>query len=76
MQILALFNGAYSSKMASISGNSETGAYSIVTSGGVYEELDKDRGNTLYYSGSRSYDNTDPKKPFPSSASTLVLKAS
>jgi len=76
MQILALFNGAHGSKMAGISGNSETGAYSVVTSGGAYEELDEDRGNTLYYSGSRSHDNTDPKKPFPSSAGTLALKAS
>jgi len=76
MQIVALFRGAHGSKMGGISGNSETGAYSVVTSGGAYEELDEDRGNTLYYSGSRSHDNTDPKKPFPSSSGTLALKAS
>lgn len=76
MQIVALFNGAHGSKIGGISGNSQTGAYSIVTSGGAYEELDEDRGNTLYYSGSRSHDNTDPKKPFPSSPGTLALKAS
>ncbi|GAB7330546.1 hypothetical protein MBLNU13_g02137t1 [Cladosporium sp. NU13] len=76
MQILALFNGAHGSKIAGISGNSETGAYSVVTSGGAYEELDEDRGHTLYYSGSRSHDNTDPKKPFPSTNATNALKAS
>jgi choline dehydrogenase-like flavoprotein len=67
---------AHGSTIAGISGNSETGAYSVVTSGGAYEELDEDRGNVLYYSGSRSHDNTNPKKPFPSSAGTLALKAS
>jgi hypothetical protein len=76
MQILALFNGAHGHKMAGIAGNTETGAYSVVTSGGAYEELDEDRGNVLYYSGSKSHDNTDPKKPFPSSQGTQSLKAS
>ena len=38
MQIVALFNGAHGSKIGGISGNSQTGAYSIVTSGGAYEE--------------------------------------
>jgi hypothetical protein len=76
MQIVALFRGAHGSKIGGISGNAATGAYSVVTSGGAYEELDEDRGNTLYYSGSRSHDNTDPKKPFPSSPGTLALKAS
>lgn len=75
-QLLALFHGAHGGKIAGISGTQETGAYSVVTSGGAYEELDEDRGSTLYYSGSRSHDNTDPKKPFPSSAGTLALKAS
>ena len=76
MQIVALFRGAHGGKMAGISGNKDTGAYSVVTPGGAYESLDEDRGNTLYYSGSRSHDNTDPKKPFPSSTGTLALKAS
>jgi hypothetical protein len=75
-QLLALFNGAHGGKIAGISGHKETGAYSVVTSGGAYEELDEDRGNTLYYSRSRSHDNKDPKKPFPSSDGTLALKAS
>lgn len=76
MQIVALFNGAHGSKIGGISGNSETGAYSVVTSGGPYEELDQDQGDILYYSGSRSHDNTDPNQPSPSSNATLALKAS
>jgi len=76
MQIVALFNGAHGSKIAGISGNAETGAYSVVTSGGAYEELDEDRGDTMYYSGPRSHVNTDPKKPFPSTNATNALKTS
>lgn len=76
MQIVALFNGAHGSKIGDISGNSETGAYSVVTSGGQYEDLDQDQGNILYYSGSGSHDNTDPKKPSPSTNATLALQAS
>lgn len=76
MQIVALFNGAHGSKMGGISGNSETGAYSVVTSGGQYEDLDQDHGNILYYSGSGSHENTDPKSPSPSTSATSALQAS
>jgi hypothetical protein len=76
MQILALFHGAHGARMGGIAGNSETGAYSVVTAGGPYEELDQDRGNVLYYSGSSSHFNTDPKQPSPSSNATNALKAS
>lgn len=74
-QHLALFNGAHGSKIGGIAGNAQTGAYSIVVSG-MYDELDQDRGETLYYSGSRSHENEDPKAPFPSSNATNALKAS
>lgn len=76
MQLLALFHGAHGAKIGGIAGNSQTGAYSIVTSGGQYEDLDQDNGDVLFYSGSRSHDNNDPKEPFPSSSATLALKAS
>jgi hypothetical protein len=62
--------------MGGIAGISETGAYSVVTAGGSYEELDQDNGNTLYYSGSGSHENTDPKQPMPSTTRTNALKAS
>lgn len=76
MQLLALFHGAHGARMGGIAGNAQTGAYSVVTAGGPYEDLDQDKGDVLFYSGSRSHDNEDPKKPFPSSNATLALKAS
>lgn len=76
MQVVALCHGAHGSKMGGISGNSEFGAYSIVTAGGQYEELDQDHGNILYYSGSGSHENTDPKNPAPSTTATSALQAS
>lgn len=41
-----------------------------------YEDLDRDNGETLYYSGSGSHSNTDPNKPSPSTTGTRCLKAS
>lgn len=43
---------------------------------GLYDDLDKDYGDSLYYSGSNSHDNTDPKRPADSSAGTLALHTS
>jgi len=76
MQLLALFHGAHGMKVGGIAGNTKNGAYSVVTAGGDYEELDQDEGDVLYYSADRSHKNTDPKEPFPSSTPTLALKAS
>jgi hypothetical protein len=77
LRLVALFHGAHGSKEGGIAGtNAETGAYSVVTAGGAYEDLDQDNGDTLFYSGDRSHDNTDPKEPSPSSNATLALKAS
>lgn len=76
MQLLALFHGAHGARMCGIAGNAQTGANSVVTAGGPYEDLDQDKGDVLFYSGSRSHDNEDPKQPFPSSNATLALKAS
>lgn len=43
--------------MGGISGNVVDGTYSIVVSG-LYDDLDKDEGDNVYYSGSNSHDNT------------------
>ena len=43
---------------------------------GLYDDLDRDYGEYLYYSGSNSHDNTDPKRPADSSAGTLALYTS
>ncbi|KAI1324913.1 hypothetical protein F5Y16DRAFT_423461 [Xylariaceae sp. FL0255] len=74
-QVNALHHGAHGSGMAGISGNVIDGAYSIVVSG-YYGDLDRDNGDTIYYSGSNSHDNTDKNQPAPSSTGTKALKAS
>jgi hypothetical protein len=43
--------------MGGISGSSVAGTYSIVVSG-MYDDLDKDEGYQIFYSGSNSHENT------------------
>jgi hypothetical protein len=43
--------------MGGISGSAVAGTYSIVVSG-MYDDLDKDEGDRIFYSGSNSHDNT------------------
>ncbi|KAI5867476.1 PUA-like domain-containing protein [Durotheca rogersii] len=74
-QLVALHRGAHGARMGGISGSMNTGAHSIVVSDN-YDDLDDDRGDTLYYSGSNSHSNTDPTRPAPSSSGTKALKAS
>ena len=74
-QIIALFRGAHGSAMGGVSGNTDLGAYSIVVAG-MYDDLDQDRGNVIFYSGSNSHDNTNPNAVAPSSSSTRALQAS
>lgn len=50
-QIVALFRGAHGASQGGIHGNTENGAYSVVISG-LYDGLDKDHGDTVFYSGS------------------------
>ncbi|CUS10143.1 unnamed protein product [Tuber aestivum] len=51
-QICALRDGAHGSRMGGIHGRVNSGAYSIVISGG-YEETDRDYGDRILYTGSR-----------------------
>ncbi|QIX02531.1 hypothetical protein AMS68_008048 [Peltaster fructicola] len=74
-QLAALVHGAHGSSQGGIAGTQNTGAYSIVVSG-TYDGLDRDEGNTLYYSGSNSHNNRDQNSPPPSTTRTLALKAS
>ena len=63
LQIAALVHGAHGSSQGGISGSARSGgAYSIVVSGGnaQYHELDDDRGDVVFYTGSRSHANRDP----------------
>ncbi|KAI0975790.1 PUA-like domain-containing protein [Xylaria arbuscula] len=74
-QINAIFWGAHGARMAGIAGNVTSGAWSIVIAG-TYEDLDTDNGNTLYYSGSNSHENTNPQQAAPASQGTKALHAS
>lgn len=74
-QLVALFHGAHGHLQSGISGDQHTGAFSIVVTG-QYDDLDTDCGEFLYYSGSNSHDNDDPREPAPSSIGTKALHAS
>ncbi|KAI0544718.1 hypothetical protein F4679DRAFT_576660 [Xylaria curta] len=74
-QINALFWGAHGARMGGIAGSVTSGAWSIVVAG-TYEDLDTDNGDTLYYSGSNSHNNTDPQRAAPASQGTRALHAS
>ncbi|KAI0440029.1 hypothetical protein F4803DRAFT_564102 [Xylaria telfairii] len=74
-QINALFWGAHGARMAGIAGTVTSGAWSIVVAS-TYEDLDMDNGDTLYYSGSNSHNNTDPQRAAPASQGTKALHAS
>ncbi|WPH03885.1 E3 ubiquitin-protein ligase ORTHRUS 1 [Acrodontium crateriforme] len=71
-RLVALFRGAHGSSQAGIVGDGNSGAYSIVVSG-AYEDLDQDRGDVIYYSGSNSHSNTDPRQPPPATTGTQAL---
>jgi hypothetical protein len=62
-QICLLRDGVHGALQGGIYGNVTTGAYSIIVLGSVYSEMDSDTGDTLYYTGSGSLENTDPKNP-------------
>ena len=74
-RFVALFRGAHGATQGGIYGNRENGGYSIVISG-VYDDLDQDYGDILYYSGSNSHSNEDPRSPAPSTGGTIALQAS
>lgn len=74
-QICALRDGAHGAKVSGISGTSTDGAYSIVLSG-TYDNLDADRGDILYYCGSHSLVNKDPKTPTKSSYTEALRHSS
>ena len=74
-QMVAMFRGAHGHSQAGIHGSKDEGAYSILVSG-TYDELDKDEGDTLYYSAPGSKGNEDPRNAGKSKPGTLALHAS
>lgn len=76
-QKVALFHGAHGHSMAGISGHAQRGAWSVVVSGSSkYEELDRDMGDTIWYSSDQSHDNVDPLHIVYRSNMALSLHAS
>lgn len=71
-QISALFHGAHGSSQGGISGTKAHGARSVVISG-LYHDLDSDRGDVVWYSGSDSHDNENPNSVGARSAATECL---
>lgn len=53
-------NEVVGQRMGGISGSITAGTYSIVVSG-MYDDLDKDQGDRIFYSGSNSHENTKPE---------------
>lgn len=76
-QKVALFHGAHGHSIAGISGHAERGAWSVVVSGSSkYEELDRDEGDTVWYSSDHSHDSVDPVRVVYRSNMALSLHAS
>lgn len=76
-QKVALFHGAHGHSMAGISGHGEQGAWSVVISGSSkYEDMDRDLGDTIWYSSDRSHENVDPVRIVHRSNMTLSLHRS
>lgn len=70
----ALRDGAHGASMKGIAGSIDRGADSVVISG-AYDDLDLDQGDVVYYSGSDSHDNTDPRNPHVSKDTRAMRRA-
>lgn len=76
LQIVALFNGAHGARIRGISGDVELGTWSVVISGGAYDDLDSDFGDEVWYSGDGSHDNEDRERIVHVSNATRSLHTS
>ncbi|OLN87521.1 E3 ubiquitin-protein ligase UHRF1 [Colletotrichum chlorophyti] len=74
-QLSAVFHGAHGSSCGGIYGHQNHGAYSVIITSS-YSDLDKDMGETIYYSGSGSHANTDPTAAAAPKIGTIALRKS
>ncbi|KAF8427743.1 PUA-like domain-containing protein [Tirmania nivea] len=74
-QTFALKDGAHGSKMGGIYGRTNLGAFSVVVSGGIYEENDFDNGDRILYSGSKggSEEDATSEAPYTNATRSLVV---
>lgn len=73
LQKVALYRGAHGSSMGGIAGRRGEGAHSIVVGSSQYDDLDRDEGNIIWYSGSHSHEHKDPVELYDSDATKLLL---
>ncbi|KAL9066807.1 MAG: hypothetical protein Q9161_007313 [Pseudevernia consocians] len=73
-RICALNAGAHGATQAGIAGSEKTGAFSVVVSSD-YDDLDKDEGDVLLYSGSNSALNEDPANPVMTHATRAMQRS-
>jgi len=73
-QTFALKDGAHGSKMGGIYGRTNLGAFSVVVSGGIYEENDCDNGDRILYSGSKGNgEDAASEAPYTNATKSLVV---
>jgi len=74
-QAFALKDGAHGSKQGGIHGRTNLGAFSVVVSGGIYEENDSDSGDRVLYSGSKGGNEEDAtsEAPYTNATKSLVV---
>lgn len=72
-QSFTLRDGAHGAKMGGIYGRVQIGAFSLVISGGTYDDNDFDRGDRVLYSGSKGGDEEDAKSSAPLTSATQSL---
>lgn len=73
-QLFSLRDGAHGAKMGGIYGKISSGAYSVVISGGMYDDNDQDNGDRVLYSGSKGdQDDAAEVPPLTNATKTLIL---
>ncbi|KAF2420540.1 hypothetical protein EJ08DRAFT_598301 [Tothia fuscella] len=74
LQVCLIRDGAHGSSQGGIYGTQDMGAMSIIVSG-AFKHLDEDRGHVLFYSGSNSHSNRDPRNPNITKATESMRKS-
>ncbi|KAI6363247.1 hypothetical protein MCOR25_005965 [Pyricularia grisea] len=74
-QLVALFKGAHGSSQGGIAGSRGQGAVSIIVGSAVYENVDKDCGNVIYYSGAQKSGARLPGDRSDSASTKLLLES-
>jgi len=73
-QSFSLRDGAHGAKMGGIYGKLSRGAYSVVISGGIYDDNDRDIGTRILYSGSKGdQEEASIVPPLTNATKTLIL---